>query len=154
MTDALDRWNAVLQLYGQVASRLNNILDSSHSLGLTDFLALRALATNWEPHMRIQQLASQLGLSHSATSRLVARLEQTGSLRRYECATDRRGTYTELTAAGKETFVAAEASYGVAVAEMMSSDAARDLVAKLTERKTPVSKAVAPKRRRGLPPRP
>jgi len=148
---ALDRWNAVLQLYGQVASRLHTLLDAAHGLGLTEFLALRALATHAQPHMRIQQLASHLGLSHSATSRLVARLEQTGSLRRYECATDRRGMYTELTAAGREKFVAADASYGHAVTEMMSSSAARELFAKLAPRKRAVSKPAA--RRRGLPPR-
>jgi DNA-binding MarR family transcriptional regulator len=51
--------------------------------------------------MRMQQLARATALSPSATTRLVTRLEDRGLLTRILCADDRRGIYTELTAAGR-----------------------------------------------------
>lgn len=44
-----------------------------------------------EHHLRMSQVARAAALSNSATSRLVERLEACGLLRRYLCATDRRG---------------------------------------------------------------
>lgn len=52
--------------------------------------------------MRMQQLARAAALSSSATTRLVARLEERHLLARYLCPDDRRGIYTELTKAGKQ----------------------------------------------------
>ena len=43
-------------------------------------------------HMRMQQLASAVVLSQSATTRLVTRLEERGLLARYLCDTDRRAS--------------------------------------------------------------
>ena len=51
--------------------------------------------------MRMQQLARATALSSSATTRLVTRLEDRDLLTRILCDDDRRGIYTELTAAGK-----------------------------------------------------
>ncbi len=127
-TAVLARWDAIVQLYGQIAPRLDNILNCQHSIGLTDFLALRAIARNWEPHMRIQQLAAEVGLSHSAASRLVGKLEKANILGRYECSADRRGTYTELTDAGRAVLAKAEITYKAAVSEMMSAEVAAELV--------------------------
>jgi DNA-binding MarR family transcriptional regulator len=53
-------------------------------------------------HMRMQQLARAAALSHSATTRLVTRLENRGLLSRTLCADDRRGIYSSLTDRGKE----------------------------------------------------
>ncbi|MEV9433478.1 MarR family transcriptional regulator, partial [Klebsiella quasipneumoniae] len=55
-------------------------------------------------HMRMQQLARAAALSPSATTRLVNRLEDRGLLTRVLCADDRRGIYTELTAAGRSLY--------------------------------------------------
>jgi DNA-binding MarR family transcriptional regulator len=78
--------------------------------------------------MRIQQLAAELGLSHSAASRLVGKLEKANILGRYECSADRRGTYTALTDAGRALLAKAETTYKAAVTEMMSSRAAAELL--------------------------
>ena len=51
-------------------------------------------------HLRMTQLARAAALSSSAATRLVNRLEDRGLLTRILCADDRRGIYTELTAAG------------------------------------------------------
>ena len=67
-------------------------------------------------------------VSTSATSRLMARMEASGHLRRYVCETDKRGTYTELTERGREAMAEAEISYRAAVEEMMASDSAQSLL--------------------------
>ena len=138
-TAVVSRWDALVQLYGQPAPRLENILNIRHSIGLTDFLALRALARHFEPHMRIQQLAAELGVSHSAASRLVGKLEKVRILARYECAADRRGTYTELTATGSALLKKAEITYTAAVTEMMSSVAASELLHRASGQNIPVT---------------
>ncbi|MFJ7271789.1 MarR family winged helix-turn-helix transcriptional regulator [Streptomyces sp. NPDC099050] len=51
-------------------------------------------------HLRMHQAADSVVLSQSATTRLVSRLEDRGLLSRYLCDTDRRGIYTEVSAAG------------------------------------------------------
>jgi DNA-binding MarR family transcriptional regulator len=134
----VSRWDALVQLYGQLAPRLENILNIRHSIGLTDFLALRSLARHFEPHMRIQQLAAELGISHSAASRLVGKLEKVHILARYECSADRRGTYTELTDAGRAVLKEAESTYKAAVTEMMSSVAATELLRRASGQSVPI----------------
>lgn len=54
--------------------------------------------------MRLQQLQEMVGLSQSAISRLVVRLEakSCGVLQRQICEDDRRGIYTRLTRLGEE----------------------------------------------------
>lgn len=128
VTMSLERWEAIAKLHAQVAPRLDNMLSARHGLALVEFQALRALARHFQPHMRIQRLADEIGLSPSATSRLVARLETSGHLRRYLCETDKRGIYTELTESGREAMEAAEISYRRDVEEMMSSEAAQKLI--------------------------
>ena len=137
-TTLASRWDALVQLYGQIASRLENILNIRHEIGLTDFLALRALARHFGPHMRIQQLAAELGISHSAASRSVGKLEKVHILARYECSADRRGTYTELTDAGRAVLKAAEITYTAAVTEMMSSVAANELLQRASGQSVPM----------------
>jgi DNA-binding MarR family transcriptional regulator len=51
--------------------------------------------------MRMQQLARAAALSHSATTRLVNRLENRDLLSRYLCADDRRGIYSQITEQGR-----------------------------------------------------
>ena len=48
----------------------------------------------------MNQLATAMALSQSATTRLVTRLEDRGLLARYLCPTDRRGIYSEVTEPG------------------------------------------------------
>jgi DNA-binding MarR family transcriptional regulator len=66
-----------------------------------EYTVLDALSRQDGWHMRMQQLTRAAALSGSATTRLVARLEDRGLLTRILCAEDRRGIYTELTPAGK-----------------------------------------------------
>jgi len=57
--------------------------------------------------MRASEMAYQVGLSRSATTRLVDRLEAEGLVERRVCGQDRRGTLVGLTPEGTETFISA-----------------------------------------------
>lgn len=54
--------------------------------------------------MRLSEVAVQVGLSRSATTRLIDRLESDELVERKACGTDRRGTYVGLTPKGEDTF--------------------------------------------------
>ena len=70
--------------------------------------------------MRMQQLARATALSASATTRLVTRLEDRGLLTRILCADDRRGIYTELTAAGRELYERAKPVHDEALERILN----------------------------------
>jgi len=69
----------------------------------------------------MQQLARAAALSSSATTRLVNRLEDRALLTRILCADDRRGIYTELTAAGQALLTRARPVYDDALAGALTS---------------------------------
>lgn len=56
-----------------------------------------------EKKLRLQSLQDMVGLSQSATSRLVVRMEakECGALQRQMCVDDRRGVYTQITELGE-----------------------------------------------------
>jgi len=73
----------------------------------------------------MNQLADAVVLSQSATTRLVNRLEDRGLLRRYLCPTDRRGIYTNVTAAGLALLAEARPTHDAALREALD-DAGED----------------------------
>ncbi|QAY69890.1 MarR family winged helix-turn-helix transcriptional regulator [Xylanimonas protaetiae] len=93
-------WRTLVALHGLIETRLERELQAAHELSVVEFTVLDALSRQDGWHMRMQQLARAAALSSSATTRLVTRLEDRGLLTRILCVDDRRGIYTELTAAG------------------------------------------------------
>ena len=60
------------------------------------------IADHVQPAVAARACRRSAALSHSATTRLVTRLEKRGLLSRYLCDDDRRGIYSTLTEQGKE----------------------------------------------------
>ena len=94
-------WRTLAALHGLIETALERDLQSRHGLSVVEFTVLDTLGRQDGWHMRMQQLARAAALSPSATTRLVNRLEDRDLLTRILCADDRRGIYTELTAAGR-----------------------------------------------------
>lgn len=113
--DEIKKWEEAAALYARIAPPVDAQLSARHGITLSDFFAMRALAHHPKGHMRIQALAEEIGLSPSAMSRLVSRLETGGSFRRFVCDTDKRGMYTELTDVGRDELRKIEATYEAAV---------------------------------------
>jgi len=97
-------WRTLAALHGLIEAELERALASTVELSVVEYTVLDALSRQDGWHMRMQQLARAAALSASATTRLVTRLEDRGLLTRILCVDDRRGIYTELTAAGQALY--------------------------------------------------
>ncbi|MDX3056638.1 MarR family transcriptional regulator [Streptomyces sp. NE06-03E] len=97
-------WRAMLALHARTLGELDRAL-GPHGLGASDFEVLdvltEAAGERGEGCLRVQEIASRVHLSQSALSRLVARLERDGLVRRVMCDEDRRGVRVELTDTGR-----------------------------------------------------
>jgi DNA-binding MarR family transcriptional regulator len=94
-------WRTLAALHGRLDEALEKALQTGFGLSVVEYTVLDTLARQDGWHMRMQQLARAAALSHSATTRLVTRLENRGLLSRYLCEDDRRGIYSTLTERGK-----------------------------------------------------
>ena len=95
-------WRTLAALHGLLEEALEKALQAGFDLSVVEFTVLDTLDRQDGWHMRMQQLARAAALSHSATTRLVTRLENRGLLSRFLCEDDRRGIYSTLTDRGKE----------------------------------------------------
>ena len=93
-------WRRLAALHQLIEARLERSLQEQHDLSVVEFTVLDALSRQDGWHLRMAQLARATGLSPSATTRLVNRLEARGLIKRILCEDDRRGIYTELTEQG------------------------------------------------------
>ena len=95
-------WRTLAALHGLIEESLEKSLQAGFELSVVEYTVLDTLDRQDGWHMRMKQLARAAALSHSATTRLVTRLEKRGLLSRYLCDDDRRGIYSTLTEEGKE----------------------------------------------------
>jgi DNA-binding MarR family transcriptional regulator len=94
-------WRTLAALHGRLEEALEKALQAEFDLSVVEYTVLDTLARQDGWHMRMQQLARAAALSHSATTRLVNRLENRDLLSRYLCADDRRGIYSQITEQGR-----------------------------------------------------
>ena len=113
-------WRTLAAVHGLIETRLEKALQADHRLSVVEFTVLDALDRQDGWHMRMQQLARATALSASATTRLVTRLEDRGLLTRVLCADDRRGIYTELTAAGEKALASARPTHDRALEDALT----------------------------------
>jgi len=112
-TDLVRNWRGFLERYHATTCALERALNDEHQLGMSEFEVLDRLA-EWESASacagagkRVQELATNLHLSQSALSRVIARLERDGLVMRGMCPNDRRGIYVHLTEAGRGKYARA-----------------------------------------------
>ncbi|MCK1982609.1 MULTISPECIES: MarR family winged helix-turn-helix transcriptional regulator [Peribacillus] len=100
----LDNWLSLTSIQMSITNELESALQKNHNLSLKEFYVLYFLSKTSDKQLRLQQLQEMVGLSQSAISRLVGRLEakSCGVLQRHICEDDRRGIYTRLTTVGEE----------------------------------------------------
>lgn len=73
---------------------------ADHGLSTIEFEVLIRLARSADHQLRMTDLAAQTSLSTSGVTRVVDRMERGGLVCRRACPTDRRSSYTVVTAAG------------------------------------------------------
>jgi DNA-binding MarR family transcriptional regulator len=116
-------WRTLAALHDRIEVALEKALQREHQLSVVEYAVLDMLANQDGWHMRMRQLARAVVLSHSATTRLVNRLEERGLLSRYLCEDDRRGIYTEVTDAGRQLLTASRPTHEAALAEALAEAA-------------------------------
>ncbi|QFZ17151.1 MarR family winged helix-turn-helix transcriptional regulator [Saccharothrix syringae] len=101
-------WSGLRALHNRINANLERALQRRFNFGMSEFVALSALAGAPEGELRMQELTEVVGLNQSSVSRLVARLEQSGLTSRELCETDRRGVFSCITPAGRQVLDEAE----------------------------------------------
>jgi DNA-binding MarR family transcriptional regulator len=117
----VDEWRGLLARHARVQCALERAL-KEHDLGVSEYEVLERLATGDPPRRRMQELGTELHLSQSALSRVVARLERDGFAKRGMCPSDRRGVVVCITDAGRERWEAAQPAHRAALVEALSDD--------------------------------
>jgi DNA-binding MarR family transcriptional regulator len=112
-------WRRLAALHQLIEARLERSLQERHDLSVVEFTVLDALSRQDGWHLRMAQLARATGLSPSATTRLVNRLETRGLIRRILCEDDRRGIYTEPTPAGRALLKSARPTHDTVLDEAL-----------------------------------
>jgi DNA-binding MarR family transcriptional regulator len=113
-------WRELSGRYAAVSSALGHELYEAHGLSLHEFEVLARLATDDHEQHRMQELADSTQLTQSALSRLVARLEREGLVKRSMCDSDRRGIYACLADRGRKRYEQALPTYRAVLAESLS----------------------------------
>lgn len=106
-TQASETWQAMMVAFTRINAVLATEMDDETDISLDWYSILLMLSQADGGVMRASEMADQVGLSRSATTRLVDRLEHGGLVERRVCGTDRRGTLVGLTSDGEETFIRA-----------------------------------------------
>jgi DNA-binding MarR family transcriptional regulator len=97
-------WYSMLQANTRLLERINAALEAEAGIPLSWFEVLAQLS--WAPDScsRMGALADELLLSRGGVTRLIARMEDAGLVRREVPAHDRRATYAHITEQGREVF--------------------------------------------------
>jgi DNA-binding MarR family transcriptional regulator len=118
-------WRELLARHAAAVCALERELGEQYDLGMSEFEVLERLAEAPAEHhgqLRVQELAETVHLSQSALSRLIGRLEKAGLVERAMCASDRRGIYVILSAAGRERYQAARPLHRAVLARTLRTN--------------------------------
>jgi DNA-binding MarR family transcriptional regulator len=117
--ELVSTWRELLETHHRTNAALERRLQSEHGIGVSEYEVLERLAAT-DDARRMQELADAVHLSQSALSRVVARLEADGLVRRGMCHDDRRGIKACLTDDGRERYRAARPTHRAVLAESLS----------------------------------
>ena len=107
----LAAWRGFLRVHSALAKQLDSQLEAEHDLSLSSYDVLINLQRAPGRRLRMAELADAVLLSRSGMTRLVDRLERDGLLVRDTCASDARGCFAVLTAAGDELLARARPTH-------------------------------------------
>lgn len=93
-------WRAFIRATVQVTRQLEADLQAAHKLSLAAYSVLVVLSEAPQRSARMSVLADETGLTRSAVTRLVDKLESDRLIKRVSCPSDARGSFAELTPEG------------------------------------------------------
>jgi len=118
-TTLVTAWHELLARHARATASLERRLQHDHGLGVSEYEVLERLVDSAKYESRMQELADAVHLSQSALSRVVARLEADGLVRRGMCPEDRRGIIACMTDSGLERYEAARPTHREVLAETL-----------------------------------
>ncbi|WP_080844031.1 MarR family winged helix-turn-helix transcriptional regulator [Cytobacillus gottheilii] len=100
-------WMNFSKFHNRITRALDQVLQQKYQLGLNEFYFLIFLNEAQEKKLRLSELQKMVGLSQSALSRLVSRLEQhhLQVVERASFDKDKRSVYALLTPSGGQYIV-------------------------------------------------
>lgn len=114
-------WRTLLRAQARIARRLQADLLARHGLAPGSYDVLTHLGEAPGGRLRMNDLADRVLLSRSGLTRLVDRMERAGLVARQSCASDARGLYAVLTAAGRDRLDEATPTYRQGVRDYLLS---------------------------------
>jgi len=114
-------WIGFLRSHATLVRQLDATLTEAHSLPLSSYEVLLRLSREPDGMQRMSDLAEAVWLSRSGITRLIDRLERDGLVERRACASDARGSFAAITAAGQARLDEARATHVADVRERFLS---------------------------------
>jgi DNA-binding MarR family transcriptional regulator len=114
----LAAWHGMLRAHALVIRALDERLARSHGLTVSEFDVLITLANAPDRELRMTELADRVMLSPSGLTRLVARLERAGLVRRRPAADDGRSFLSCLTKQGAAKLDEARPTHNSVIREL------------------------------------
>ncbi|WP_030378204.1 MULTISPECIES: MarR family winged helix-turn-helix transcriptional regulator [unclassified Streptomyces] len=118
----ITQWNRLTRVHRRIEARMERHLHRHLGLGVSEFYALRTLSDGVRAGtglLYLSDLANGTGLSQSATSRLVSRLQERGLITTHTASDDRRSVEIELTAVAHDVVRRGSPLLGQAVEEVV-----------------------------------
>ncbi|WP_203715761.1 MarR family winged helix-turn-helix transcriptional regulator [Asanoa siamensis] len=124
-------WRAFLSATRALMDSLDRELQHEAGMPHAYYEILVRLSEAPERQMRMSELADACGSSRSRLSHAVARLEESGWVKRQDCPTDRRGQLAVLTADGHRVLVEAAPGHVEGVRRHLFDRLTKEQVAQL-----------------------
>ena len=122
-------WRGLLRMTSQLNARGNRQLQDEFGISLADYEVLVVLSEAPEGRLRVFEVADALAwVSHQ-----LARMQRRGLVAREDCASDARGAFAVLTAAGRAAIERAAPAHVEQVRQLVFDGLSPDQLAALTE---------------------
>jgi DNA-binding MarR family transcriptional regulator len=131
-------WRGLLRMTSQLSARMNRQLQEDYGISLTDYDVLVVLSEAHEGRLRVFEIADALAWEQSRVSHQLARMQRRGLIARTDCASDARGAFAVLTAAGRAAIERAAPAHVETVRQLVFDGLSRDQLTALTEVTTSV----------------
>jgi len=122
----METWATLHRAHVRVLSELSHRMEAERDVSVLEHGSLYELNSAQGRHLRMAALAERLGLSPSATTRLVDRLEKRGWVRRDLPRENRRITNVLITIDGTRAYVRNNRPFTAAVEQTVSTRLSND----------------------------
>jgi DNA-binding MarR family transcriptional regulator len=126
-------WRGLLQMTSQLNARMNRQLLQEYGVSLADYEVLVVLSEAADGRCRVFEIADTLAWEQSRVSHQLARMQRRGLIARQDCASDARGAFAVITAAGRAVIERAAPAHVETVRRLVFDELTPDQLAALTD---------------------